>query len=251
MSKNLFITELFMNQQGEGVFAGTPSFFVRTGGCSVKCPGCDTIYSWNKKMELYDQIETDNIIMQIVESNLRHVVFTGGEPTDQIDAVMEVAQSPHLKNCFFTIETAGTNDFDPKPFHLLSFSPKMKGMMKRVISTEKYGHFSNLIERCYEHKKYVQLKFVIESKDDYQESKDFIQNCVPQRFRKSISLVYQPNNQIYREFKDNKIQMYLNSLKILNEQVLNDFQRGDYAEIPNVRVLPQNHLLMYGGEKGK
>ena len=44
----LRIAEIFSSIQGEGIWVGTPSIFVRVSGCNLRCVWCDTPYaSWN------------------------------------------------------------------------------------------------------------------------------------------------------------------------------------------------------------
>jgi 7-carboxy-7-deazaguanine synthase len=41
------ISEIYASLQGEGLLAGTPSTFVRTSGCNLRCVWCDTPFtSW-------------------------------------------------------------------------------------------------------------------------------------------------------------------------------------------------------------
>ncbi|MGH7853325.1 MAG: radical SAM protein, partial [Candidatus Binatia bacterium] len=41
------ISEIFYSIQGEGRLIGTPSLFIRTSGCNLRCVWCDTPYtSW-------------------------------------------------------------------------------------------------------------------------------------------------------------------------------------------------------------
>ena len=43
----MYVAETFVSLQGEGLLAGTPSFFIRTSGCNLRCRWCDTPYtSW-------------------------------------------------------------------------------------------------------------------------------------------------------------------------------------------------------------
>jgi organic radical activating enzyme len=86
--------------QGEAVYAGTPSVWIRTFGCNLTCPGfpCDTEYAWNKDMrdnslmftikELVDNagdlLVTDSnpkgLFIHPKTGNPFHLVFSGGEP---------------------------------------------------------------------------------------------------------------------------------------------------------------------------
>src|SRR6202050_4227758 len=74
----LKIAELFYSLQGEGSLIGTPSFFVRTSGCNLRCSWCDTPYtSWQPEGS---EMSLDAICMGVQRPSARHVVVTGGEP---------------------------------------------------------------------------------------------------------------------------------------------------------------------------
>jgi len=80
------VTEIFRTLQGEGARPGEPSVFVRFSGCSAKhaCAEsgivCDTEFESGtayQARELLDAVLT-------VAGGIRWIVWTGGEPTDQL-----------------------------------------------------------------------------------------------------------------------------------------------------------------------
>lgn len=117
----LRIAEIFASVQGEGVWAGIPSAFVRVSGCNLRCAWCDTPYaSWNPEGHTY---EVQQIAEKVEAFGLNHVVLTGGEPM-LFDPIDELATALRAQGKTITIETAGTI-FRDLPCDLMSISPKL------------------------------------------------------------------------------------------------------------------------------
>ena len=118
---NVRIAEIFESVQGEGEFAGTPSVFVRTTGCNLRCWFCDTPYtSIRPEGFIRDWRE---VVRDVLRYDSRHVVLTGGEPLLQADLV-PLAKALRSEGRIVTIETAGTVFRDVEA-DLMSISPKL------------------------------------------------------------------------------------------------------------------------------
>ena len=105
--------------QGEGKMAGIPVLFIRTSGCNLRCMWeneageinlCDTPYSScypedTEEWEIEDVIETVKANSQLI----KHVVISGGEPTTQPIALVQLARQLKQKLGYhITLETNGT-----------------------------------------------------------------------------------------------------------------------------------------------
>lgn len=76
------VVERFVSVNGEGKNAGRLSAFIRFPGCNLSCSYCDT--KWANASELsFELISIENLVSFVVESGVRHVTLTGGEPTLQ------------------------------------------------------------------------------------------------------------------------------------------------------------------------
>ena len=118
---NMLIAEVFESIQGEGPFAGTPSLFVRTSGCNLRCSFCDTPYtSWKPEGTEYDWEE---IATLVAAGSVQHVVLTGGEPMLPAD-IEPLSKACGALGRVVTVETAGTVYRDMH-CDLMCISPKM------------------------------------------------------------------------------------------------------------------------------
>jgi organic radical activating enzyme len=98
----LEICEIFTSIQGEGFNQGRPSVFIRCSRCNLKCPFCDTKYSWEKGKILSE----DNIVKKIEKFKIKSVVITGGEPLLQdISPLISILKT---KGYTIAIETNGS-----------------------------------------------------------------------------------------------------------------------------------------------
>ncbi len=115
------ISELFYSVQGEGRLLGTPSVFIRTSGCNLRCVWCDTPYtSWEPQGE---QRTLESVLEEVRHYPARHVIITGGEPM-LAPEIVELTNRCRSLGLHITIETAGTV-FAPVACDLMSISPKL------------------------------------------------------------------------------------------------------------------------------
>jgi len=115
------IAEIYASLQGEGILAGTPSVFVRTSGCNLRCHWCDTPFtSWEPVGE---QRPVDDVFETVMALDRDHVVITGGEPLLFPD-VADLTGALRERGLHVTIETAGTIWLDTGA-DLVSISPKL------------------------------------------------------------------------------------------------------------------------------
>lgn len=153
------ISEIFHSIQGEGMFTGVPSIFIRVIGCNLRCvfkgSTCDTPYtSFCPETAKYGSIsDVLNAIEQIRKQypHTEHIVITGGEPLLYRKELCELIRNiRQMMNVCITIETNGTLPALEAGVDLYSISPKLstseaseEDVQKGIITEEwrqKHAH---------------------------------------------------------------------------------------------------------------
>ena len=148
----IIINEIFLSVQGEGIYTGVPSIFIRVAGCNLNCPWCDTAYAKSAKDGI--KMSTSSILNKVKKYNVEHVVITGGEPTIYLEELKVLCSELNSLNKKITIETNSTIYVDCNP-HLLSLSPKLyQGWNEEIIK-------ENINKNCD-----TQIKIVVDSIDE-------------------------------------------------------------------------------------
>ena len=114
--KSYPIVEIFNSVQGEGYHTGTPSIFIRFGGCNLQCSWCDTDFS------KWDKMTISEIMVVLGQWETKRVIFTGGEPAMQ--KLRPLSDELHSKGYNIAIETNGTIELEDGLVDWICVSPK-------------------------------------------------------------------------------------------------------------------------------
>lgn len=208
------ICEIFHSIQGEGVFIGTPTVFVRTSGCNLNCAWCDTRYAGEGGTDM----TVDEIVREVRKYPVDNVCITGGEPLIQ-DNIGTLIRRLLNRTYYVTIETNGSIGIrNLARMHRLMLSMDIKcpssGMHEKMLLNEiKYMNDTD------------QLKFVIADEADYNYASEIIS-----KYRPRCHKIFQP--------------CWGTDIRWLAEKTL--------ADGLDVRVLPQLHKLIWGpDERGR
>lgn len=113
------IMEHFYTIQGEGAHTGRAAYFIRTGGCEVKCWWCDVKDSWDEKK--HPKKSVGFLLDEVKKSKAPIAVITGGEPLlHNLDALTLAIQEAGVKT---HIETSGSSPLSGY-FDWITLSPK-------------------------------------------------------------------------------------------------------------------------------
>ena len=123
MSKRIPIHESFYTWQGEGVHMGKSAYFIRTFGCPVHCPWCDSAGTWHKEYIPKDieKLTAVELADMAAAHNPDFVVITGGEPT--VHDLNELTDELHKKGLKIHLETSGAFVIKGQ-FDWVTLSPK-------------------------------------------------------------------------------------------------------------------------------
>lgn len=170
---SLKVNEIFFSIQGESSFAGLPCLFIRLTGCNLRCTYCDTRYAYEegKNMAVED-------VLSALPTGYRGLVeVTGGEPLLQDECpllVVGLLQGGHT----VLVETNGSRDIRLLPegaVCILDVKCPDSGMSDRMD-----------LENLHRLRPHDEVKFVIQSRDDYRWAKEVLRAHRPARPEKIL-----------------------------------------------------------------
>lgn len=160
------VIEKFISINGEGLKQGELAVFIRFMGCNLRCPYCDTKYSYiNPKWE---ELSVSDLVSFIESTKIRNITLTGGEPLIEEDIDKLINELSKL-NYNIELETNGAVDIK-----------KYVGL-KGVSFTLDYKVPSSLMEdkMLVSNYKYLTkndvVKFVVQDKNDLDKMKEIIE----------------------------------------------------------------------------
>jgi 7-carboxy-7-deazaguanine synthase len=210
------VSEIFYSVEGEGRHIGYPTVFIRLSGCDMRCSWCDTKYAWSEEGR---NMTLSQILEDVQRFPCKRVCVTGGEPLLQVHELRKLISLLKSKGYFVSLETNGAH-YDEEIFSSVDF-------ISVDVKTPSSGEKSdvNTVLKALERRS--QAKFVIANREDYEFFRRMYKRYEQVFSKKTVIL--QPEGGI--------------ELKPLAEWVLKDGL--------DVRVLPQLHKLIWGGERGR
>lgn len=232
--------------QGEGEYQGMPAHFVRFGGCDYKCDWCDTPHAvLPAAVRANERLEAADIIHRVVSlpGHPSWIVITGGNP-----ALHELGALVHgLKQHGFlvSVETQGTRWKEwLREADSLCVSPKPPSSGMNIQRTEEY--LSSFLARA-DGAPYF-LKVVVFDHGDYEwakmvHKKYFFASMYLSAGNDAGKTVANPNR-VDNRGTHQVVQDLLNRGRWLTNRVMVDPTMRD------VRVQTQQHVLLWGNERG-
>jgi 7-carboxy-7-deazaguanine synthase len=224
------IAEIFHSIQGEGILVGTPSVFVRTSGCNLRCVWCDTPYtSWAPEGE---ELSVEQILEEVRRYPARHAVVTGGEPLIA-PGIADLTEGLRALDLHITVETAGAVSANVA-CDLMSISPKLANSTPWERDQGRWARQHDRLRLqwdvlrglmdSYEY----QLKFVVAQPEDLAE----IRTVIGETEADPLKVVLMPEG--------------------TEPAVLRERSRwlADIAKQEGFRLSPRLHIDLYGNRRG-
>ena len=228
------VSEIFTSIEGEGVFVGKKTLFIRLSGCHLKCRWCDTRYALPLDSGTDYQIdEIKDLIIKELRPFTYKVNFTGGEPLLQTEAVIELADFIKKQTSLKTYIESSC--FDSELFSkVLPYMDICKVEFKthdsKVVEDEEYDNLiSNEIkclELAIESNKATYIKIVVTNSTNLESFKNLVYN-ISKKIKPSdiLGFIIQPSFGIDQP----TVNKLLDTYDIVQPM------------FPEVRIIPQIH----------
>jgi organic radical activating enzyme len=228
------VSEIFTSIEGEGIFVGKKTLFIRFSGCHLKCRWCDTKYALPLDSGTDYQIdEIKDLIIKELQPFTYKVNFTGGEPLLQTEAVIELADFVKKQTNVKTYMESSC--FDSELFSkVLPYIDICKIEFKtddsKVVEDEEYDNLIlneiKCLELAVQSNKATYIKIVVTNSTNLESFKNLVYN-ISEKIKPSdiLGLIIQPSFGIDQP----TVNKLLDTYDIVQPM------------FPEVRIIPQLH----------
>jgi len=215
--------------QGEGLNVGKKMILLRTSGCNINCPDCDSKHTWNyvdKKWSI-KELKKELEILREKYHDLSHILITGGNPELYYSEIVELVSN--LGNTYYW-------SFDFEVPGLISWV-NLSSYFNRIffnVSPKIGALYNNEKVFNYNFFKMLPLNFIVKivvSKNTFNEDLKRINN-----FMKKYNL--SPKDIYLMPFGTNREQIYTESQFLIEKC----FELG-------FNFTPRLHILIYDNKK--
>lgn len=228
------VSEIFTSIEGEGIFVGKKTLFIRLSGCHLKCRWCDTKYALPLDSGTDYQIdEIKDLIIKELQPFTYKVNFTGGEPLLQTEAVIELADFIKKQTNLKTYMESSC--FDSELFSkVLPYIDICKVEFKtddsKVVEDEEYDNLLlneiRCLELAVESNKATYIKIVVTNSTNLESFKNLVYN-ISKKIKPSdiLGFIIQPSFGIDQP----TVNMLIDTYDVVQPM------------FPEVRIIPQLH----------
>lgn len=167
------VVEIFHSIEGEGIRAGLPATFIRLHGCNLNCSYCDSRYACEG--DEFEEMAIVDIVKKVQQIGCPNVTVTGGEPLIH-HGIEELVSRLSCNGFEVNIETNGSvslKDFSDSIGNFF-MKPYFFTMDWKCLSSNMSSKM--LEENIPQMRSKDVLKFVVGSKEDLIQMKQFIRS---------------------------------------------------------------------------
>lgn len=166
---NYKVVEIFESINGEGKKAGQLALFIRFQKCNLNCSYCDTKWA-NSDDSPYTLMNLEELYKKVVESGIKNVTITGGEPLLQEN--IEIFLKKLAENPEINVELETNGSINLKRFGEIKNAPSFtmdyklpKSNMEKFMDLENFKYL----------KEKDTVKFVVSNIDDLERAREIIE----------------------------------------------------------------------------
>lgn len=223
------VTELFDSLQGEGLYAGEPTTFIRLQGCNLRCIWCDTAYAQDPEAEAgIQEMTPSEIAEQITQGHW--ACITGGEPLIH-EGIADLLYAIEGRSPIIPVEIETNGSLPPPRW---AFSEDLVRSWSVDIKLPSSGNPSDpdvIHEWAMRMRPEDQLKMVIDGPEDLFKSKEWIDDLLGTGGSIILSPALDPNS---------TIENHRSEFEAIAEMCL----------LKGVRMSIQMHKIIWGNRKG-